>query len=77
MILVSLKPAALQRDGNSGSDRGRPPVQISTFTSLGPLAGGFLFPLFPLLPPLLIYASASAIFAAASLGLARPVRRRA
>jgi len=74
MILVSLKPAALQRDGNSGSDRGRPPVQISTFTSLGPLAGGFLF---PLLPPLLIYASASAIFAAASLGLARPVRRRA
>jgi len=74
MILVSLKPAALQRDENSGSDRGRPPVQISTFTSLGPLAGGFLF---ALLPPLLIYTSASAIFAAASLGLARPVRRRA
>jgi MFS family permease len=38
----------------------------------GPLAGGFLF---PLLPPLLIYAIASAIFAAASLGLARPVHR--
>jgi hypothetical protein len=38
----------------------------------GPLAGGFLF---PLSPPLLIYASASAIFAAASLGLRRPSHR--
>lgn len=39
----------------------------------GPLAGGFLF---PAIPALIIYASAAALFAAASLGLAKPPAHR-
>jgi hypothetical protein len=39
----------------------------------GPLAGGFLF---PLLPALIICASAATLFAAASLGLVRPAARQ-
>jgi MFS family permease len=39
----------------------------------GPLAGGFLI---PVLPAIIIYASAATLFAAASLGLVKPAARR-
>lgn len=38
----------------------------------GPLAGGFLF---PVLPAMVVYAGAAALFAVASAGLVKPIAR--